>query len=1074
MKASIASLCLAIACAFAATPAYPQATNLLCLEPVKVPGTAELYEVIELGSGNLLLHFDTGVFLQRPSERSATLLIADHPLQGPQQPGERAAPVGFGPIDEGTKGVLASLNDGLFEINTVSLEVTPVPNGPGGVVGFRRGSDGAALIYTDDKVWSYHYNTNVLEEGVVDPITRSMIYREIGSGRVDGLFYSRSEGGDLFALVDNSLELLATPIERLSVSGAVGTGVILIQAVSGVPMEIDTETLAVGSVRGLPRGQTRPFLEIYSSVFALFTLDFEVYIYSATDRAAVKVEGISGVEHVQQLDDTHALVSTGEQTFVLAADGSVVPSTLPVASFDWGETPPGSYVYLSSELGMFRLNVEDGVATPIRVDAAGEKVSVVLEDGSLLLGTEDGILFRFAQGAASPQTLSNFGRAIEDIIVPTGSISPLVLSGGQYFAIDLSGASEPRPVGPGDYSDDTIYTLPEGNIAIDRFRVGMVKSSFGTWNDLRMTPVFDAGSLRPGLGAPIELAFRLEGPCADEIANLDLILDVSKDGSTPRPQEFRLDPRNETGDARIQLMSSVLLDEPGTWRLQLSQNGTPVGNHVDLPISDASFLEWLQAFWKQILIVYGILEYLIIAVLIVAAHWNMAAFAILSDEGLARLVTWPFFFLRHVPFVQRWVLAPWFKARARAVKRELDFLDPPVSGTDNAVTTGSTLLSRLTTSHRIWLSGRSGMGKSALFYAWERDYFPADPAASLAESHKRFRFTLITIPVRYYADRSIPQQNPETWVLEAVQRRLEEFGLVTKTPLVDAMLRSGDFALAFDGTNEADCEDALEAFGRQYPRTRIIATSQGRALPGWEVWRLPETIESLKSELLELWLPGQGTALANRLAAPAIAGILVSGYDLRLIADIAKSDPLNAPLPANRVGLYKAILTRANGIYPFALSQLAKLAWEMMVSYRREIQTSDEAALGTGVLDHLADEDVRVVRKLGLTFEFRHDLMRAFLAAAWLAEELPSVPAITAAMDETNVFDLPRRDQADLWSFLALLIGKDDDLAALWLYAIEKADQRGILTAHLQEEADRRGMELRRTAPVRPLESVTV
>jgi hypothetical protein len=95
------------------------------------------------------------------------------------------------------------------------------------------------------------------------------------------------------------------------------------------------------------------------------------------------------------------------------------------------------------------------------------------------------------------------------------------------------------------------------------------------------------------------------------------------------------------------------------------------------------------------------------------------------------------------------------------------------------------------------------------------------------------------LPVRHYAALPAPEANrPETWVLEAVRRRLEEFGLVIRDlGLIDAMLKAGRIALALDGANEADRDAALTDFARQFRQVRLLVASQAMS-DNWEVWRV--------------------------------------------------------------------------------------------------------------------------------------------------------------------------------------------------------------------------------------------
>ena len=120
------------------------------------------------------------------------------------------------------------------------------------------------------------------------------------------------------------------------------------------------------------------------------------------------------------------------------------------------------------------------------------------------------------------------------------------------------------------------------------------------------------------------------------------------------------------------------------------------------------------------------------------------------------------------------------------------------------------------------------------------------------------------------------------------------------------MLKAGNIALLLDGTNEADRDVALAAFASQFPQTRLLVTSQ--ALPcswggeRWEVWELPEDIANWRVGLLALWLGDEkGAILSRRIVAEGLVGAVVSGYDLRLLADLATADPEHAQLPGDRV-----------------------------------------------------------------------------------------------------------------------------------------------------------------------------
>ena len=354
----------------------------------------------------------------------------------------------------------------------------------------------------------------------------------------------------------------------------------------------------------------------------------------------------------------------------------------------------------------------------------------------------------------------------------------------------------------------------------------------------------------------------------------------------------------------------------------------------------------LAAVWRIIVGVATGLLVLGFSILLWLSHRSARAFTILSDAAWARWLTWPFFFLRHAPLVQRWVLEPWFQIVRRSTMTDIPFLDPPVSLTTGSLSDGGALLRRLRDSPRLWMHGRSGMGKSSVFAAWERAYFVEADLPNLNAAARRYGFILISLRLRHYAALPVPDTNrPESWVLEAVRRQFAQHGFAARDlGLIEAMLRAGHMALALDGTNEVDRDLALAAFVSQFPQARLLITSQ--AIPGsfagderWEVWELPEDISGLRDGLLALWLGEEkGAILSRRIVAEGLSRTVVSGYDLRLLADLAGAAPEHATLPADRVALYRAMLASVSGPdgQPLRLEGLKQLAWTMMIQRRRK------------------------------------------------------------------------------------------------------------------------------------------
>jgi hypothetical protein len=160
------------------------------------------------------------------------------------------------------------------------------------------------------------------------------------------------------------------------------------------------------------------------------------------------------------------------------------------------------------------------------------------------------------------------------------------------------------------------------------------------------------------------------------------------------------------------------------------------------------------------------------------------------------------------------------------------------------------------------------------------------------------------------------------------------------------------------------------------------------------------------------------------------------------------------------------MLARASGPdgQSLRLEGLEQLAWTMVMQRRRRIMPDDERVLGAATLQALKREGLRIVRPIGPEHEFRHDQMRAFLAALWLVEEAPTLPTLQKTATDAGAFGLNRRDQEELRGFVAPLLTSATDLDALWQFANNDPVERAILLAALQAEADKRGVTIVRVA----------
>jgi hypothetical protein len=240
-------------------------------------------------------------------------------------------------------------------------------------------------------------------------------------------------------------------------------------------------------------------------------------------------------------------------------------------------------------------------------------------------------------------------------------------------------------------------------------------------------------------------------PCASVSDHLGLRLTSLLSGTT-RPEvavAFSFDTLDKD---RAILSAPIKFPVPGNWTLQLRQGTTAVGSPIPIPVTGPSIWERLASAWQIVVGVASALYIALFALLLLATRYSTRAFAILNDAVWAKLVTWPFFLLRHVPAVQRWVLEPWFHNVRDSTRRDARFVDPPISSSGREPMTASSMLSGLRGQSRLWLQGRSGMGKTSVFAAWERAYFASPDAKTLHAAARKHGFMLVMLPVRYFAD----------------------------------------------------------------------------------------------------------------------------------------------------------------------------------------------------------------------------------------------------------------------------------------------------------------------------------
>ena len=208
--------------------------------------------------------------------------------------------------------------------------------------------------------------------------------------------------------------------------------------------------------------------------------------------------------------------------------------------------------------------------------------------------------------------------------------------------------------------------------------------------------------------------------------------------------------------------------------------------------------------------------------------------------------------------------------------------------------------------------------------------------------------------------------------------------------------RSPGEKMTIDGLNEVAREQAVAAFAAEFPATPLFVTSQESGEAPFEVWHLTGTITAHVDGLLMLYLgPQRGEALAQQVRDAGLIGHLRSGYDVRLVIELAEADPEHANVPRDRVGLYRAAVAAAWPTGDERLELLQAAAWKLCSERgpnedERRLKPDEDAP--ADLLEQLeavrerSGRNIRLLRAAPPGYEFVHDQMNAYLAACWLAD----------------------------------------------------------------------------------------
>lgn len=467
-----------------------------------------------------------------------------------------------------------------------------------------------------------------------------------------------------------------------------------------------------------------------------------------------------------------------------------------------------------------------------------------------------------------------------------------------------------------------------------------------------------------------------------------------------------------------------------------------------LPTTRDIILNWAGVLVSGVTVIH----FVFFLFLLIRARWSQRCFNMLMDPTLRKIGIYFWFLLQHVTIIQLWVFERYFKVAKKNTDMDSRYVPVLVTCSDGSHVISSDLIRSFPTGSRIWISGEAGTGKTAIVEALMRRYFAE---SSLRKAWKKFGFIPIMVTVR--AHTGITFGSESQWVPEVARAALQGMGFSFKdAQFFQGLLESGSFAILLDGLNEEQRDDDVKRYANAAPSVRLFITSQASSGDTKiSEYQLPRANRDFVKQLLEAFLGPDGGAAVFAKLSDALLEEVRSGYDILLIADLHVS---GQPIPRDRLGLYHATLdaVRLLGGERYQEEVICRVAWDLWLAGNRRFQ--EDKRLTKDLL--LPLQRVHIVVPRGDTFEFRHDLLRGYLAARWAKCHATSVVEFISRLANKNIWQLSPSEHDIVFPFLTAIIKEKEDLQAVAQFAAEDPDRRVRLQAAAHETAKRRGWSL--------------
>lgn len=545
--------------------------------------------------------------------------------------------------------------------------------------------------------------------------------------------------------------------------------------------------------------------------------------------------------------------------------------------------------------------------------------------------------------------------------------------------------------------------------------------------------------------APTEFEWTVSHPCAFALNPNDVSIEGIPDRHWIRHIDLSDDALKATKVIRATIAFADKKEVPYYAQLFVKEGegeSVPLGGPVSVRVGWTT-PDYAEFYVKRAGTIVVITHTVLFVLLLVGARWSAFCWRVLTDPVWGKTGAWFYFLLRHAGPVQRWVMARWFDA-VRLQTPHLLYLPMSLSNNGEVVSSSDDLLDVRSGLRRLWVQGNAGMGKTTAVQHLQATFF-ADPGLpTLHAAFGRFGTIPIIVPLREYRHVAVDPGRPQDWVPSVARMAVSAFGAAfDDSGLFHAMIMSGGFLLVLDGANEVERDKEIELFARSAPAVRLLVMSQVGGSQYFTNWHLPRTIRDEIEPLLILFLREDiGQRVFSKIKDTSLLDAIRSGYDVRLLADLVEDQGPDVALPRDRVGLYQAILEaiRMPSGATFPDEILCKAAWTMWRDGDSKLETGKQ--LDEELLRPLISENQKVLRIInGQAYEFRHDQMRAYLAARWAA--CHEVQPKSLFESEDAIWRLSRKEQGEVWEFFAdiYIVERPEDAIALWKWSTANPDR---------------------------------